>query len=194
MYKSQPGVLWGTMLKLCFYRLFCPFHEEARPLMRHHNDDHLGSVRLRASTPAPPSDASRPHPTSTPAPTPTAFLFDSDAESDFAFSDDQHESDSDSDREQKLTLVNIEGLSIKLDTQKEEERAAAEAEFLESELRTNIEPVSEVLEGRHDNLTPDLQLLRQRITDTVRILDDFTNLAESGRSRSEYVAQALKDI
>ncbi|KAI0906605.1 NOL1/NOP2/sun family-domain-containing protein [Ustulina deusta] len=143
--------------------------------------------RKAPSVNAPPSD---------PGPLPAASFFDSDEDSDFVFSDDQHgsDSDSDSDGEQKLTLANIEGLSRKLDAQKEEERAAAEAEFLESALQTNVDQVSDALDGHQDNLTPDVQLLRQRITDTVRILDDFTTLAESGRSRSEYVAQILTDI
>jgi ribosomal RNA methyltransferase Nop2 len=43
-------------------------------------------------------------------------------------------------------------------------------------------------------LAPDLQLLRNRINDTVRVLDDFSNLAEEGRSRAEYTAQLIKDI
>jgi 25S rRNA (cytosine2870-C5)-methyltransferase len=43
-------------------------------------------------------------------------------------------------------------------------------------------------------LAPDLQLLRTRITDTVRVLDEFSKLAEEGRSRAEYTAQLIKDI
>jgi ribosomal RNA methyltransferase Nop2 len=40
----------------------------------------------------------------------------------------------------------------------------------------------------------DVGLLRTRLTDTVRVLDDFKQLAEEGRSRAEYLASMLKDI
>ena len=43
-------------------------------------------------------------------------------------------------------------------------------------------------------LAPDLQLLRSRITDTVRVLDDFSKLSEKGRSRADYTSQLKKDI
>jgi ribosomal RNA methyltransferase Nop2 len=41
---------------------------------------------------------------------------------------------------------------------------------------------------------PDVTLLRTRITDTIRVLEDFKKLHEEGRSRAEYTAQLLKDI
>jgi ribosomal RNA methyltransferase Nop2 len=113
------------------------------------------------------------------------------------WSDDEDEDDI----EEKLTAANIEGLSRKLDMQRAVEEAEAQAE-LEEAMQTNI--VGErpkVLEDDDDesrpisNLAPqDLQLLRTRLTDTVRVLEDFKNLAEEGRSRTEYKAQMLKDI
>lgn len=132
-------------------------------------------------------------------------VYDSDQEmaggkkEQFVFSDD--ENDSDEDREEKLTAANIVGLSQKLDKQMEEDEQAAEAEIRESALQTNIDGEPDVLEdGEEDELAknksllaPDLQLLRQRITDTIRILEDFANLG-AGRSRAEYTAQVLKDI
>jgi ribosomal RNA methyltransferase Nop2 len=134
-------------------------------------------------------------------------VYDSDQEIErkkeqFVFSDD--ENDSDSDREEKLTAANIEGLSHKLDKQLEEENEAAEAELRESALQTNIdadqpdvladdEEGDELAAKSKSLLAPDLQLLRQRITDTIRVLEDFANLG-SGRSRAEYTAQLLKDV
>ena len=74
-------------------------------------------------------------------------------------------------------------------------------ELEEAALQTNIDgDRPKVLEeededeGAASKLTPDLQLLRSRITDTIRVLDDFSKLAEEGRSRAEYTAQLLKDI
>lgn len=106
------------------------------------------------------------------------------------------EDEDDSDAEEKLTAANIVGLSRKLDQEKAEEEAAAEAEIQEN-LQTNIDlpDLEDGEEGQNKALlAPDLQLLRQRISDTIRILDDFSNMAEPGTPRSDYTAQLLKDI
>lgn len=113
------------------------------------------------------------------------------------FSEDEDESDA----EEKLTAANIEGLSHKLDLQIAEEAAEAQAELEEAALHTNI--IGDKLHvlgdaGNEDdemmNAPPDIALLRTRITDTIRILEDFSNLAEEGRSRADYTEQILKDI
>jgi hypothetical protein len=36
--------------------------------------------------------------------------------------------------------------------------------------------------------------LRTRITEAIRVLEDFSSLAEDGRSRAEYTNQLLKDV
>ena len=116
------------------------------------------------------------------------------------FSEDEDESDA----EEKLTAANIAGLTRKLDEQMAEEAADAQAELEDAALQTNIagdrphilDDDSEDDDGIKSKalLAPDLQLLRNRINDTVRVLDDFSNLAEEGRSRAEYTAQLIKDI
>ncbi|KAJ6784862.1 hypothetical protein PWT90_00882 [Aphanocladium album] len=119
----------------------------------------------------------------------------------FVFSDDED----DSDKEEALTAANIEGLSKKLDMQLQKERAEADAEVQESALQTNLdgdrpkvlgslEESDEELGNSNSLLAPDLQLLRQRITDIIRILGDFAKLAEEGRSRADYTSQLLDDI
>ncbi|KAI0378377.1 cytosine-5--methyltransferase NCL1 [Hypomontagnella monticulosa] len=129
-------------------------------------------------------------------------VYDSDAEDPkerrAMFSEDED----DSDAEEKLTAANIVGLSRKLDEQKAQEEAEAQAELEEAALQTNIERPHVLDDEEEDDLAlktkallaPDLQLLRTRITDTIRVLDDFTNLGEEGRSRAEYTTQLLKDI
>lgn len=133
-------------------------------------------------------------------------VFDSDDQEEggkkgkFVFSDDEDESDA----EEKLTAANIAGLSRKLDKKLAEEKAITETEMQESAMQTNIDGPKifgdeddeddELADKSKSLLAPDLQLLRQRITDTIRVLDDFANLAEDGRSRAEYTAQLLKDI
>jgi 25S rRNA (cytosine2870-C5)-methyltransferase len=112
------------------------------------------------------------------------------------------EDEDDDEIEEKLTAANIEGLSKRIDMQRAQEEAEAQAELAESAMQTNlIEDRPKVLEdddeaagGDASILTSDLQMLRTRITDTIRVLDDFKNLAEPGRSRSEYTSQVLRDI
>ncbi|RDA83403.1 hypothetical protein CP532_4820 [Ophiocordyceps camponoti-leonardi (nom. inval.)] len=117
------------------------------------------------------------------------------------FSEDEDESDA----EAKLTAANMESLSRKLDRHLADEAIVDAAEMAESALQTNIagEKPPQVLEEEEDDgaqtkpdalLAPDMQLLRTRMTETVRVLDDMTNLGEEGRSRSEYTAQLIKDI
>ncbi|KAH7051180.1 cytosine-5--methyltransferase NCL1 [Macrophomina phaseolina] len=110
--------------------------------------------------------------------------------------------DDDEDAEERLTAANIEGLSRRLDMQRAQEEAEAQAELEEAALQTNIagdrpkilEDDDDDEDGARPKLAPDLQLLRTRITDTIRVLNDFQNLAETGRSRAEYTSQVLKDI
>ncbi|KAF2012812.1 NOL1/NOP2/sun family putative RNA met, partial [Aaosphaeria arxii CBS 175.79] len=116
------------------------------------------------------------------------------------WSDDEDEDDI----EEKLTAANIEGLSRKLDMQRAVEEAEAQAELEEAALQTNItEDRPKILEDDDEedgeraitNLAAqDLQSLRTRLTETVRVLDDFKNLAEEGRSRAEYTKRFLKDV
>ncbi|KAK2607794.1 hypothetical protein N8I77_006444 [Diaporthe amygdali] len=128
-------------------------------------------------------------------------VYDSDNDrkkEEFVFSDDE----GDSDAEAQLTAANIEGLSRKLDKQMEEEAADAQAELEEAALQTNIsgDPLQVLDEEEEESdakkaiLAPDLQLLRNRITENIRVLEDFSKLAEEGRSRAEYTAQLIKDI
>ena len=123
-------------------------------------------------------------------------VYDSDPQHEKArFSDDDDESDA----EEKLTAANIEGLSKRLDEEQEANAAEAQLELEETALQTNIDGdrpkvLDDEDKGPGTRLAPDLQLLRSRITDTVRVLDDFSKLSEEGRSRAEYIAQLLKDI
>ncbi|KAF3918901.1 hypothetical protein ABW20_dc0104726 [Dactylellina cionopaga] len=119
------------------------------------------------------------------------------------FSDDDL---SGSEAEEQLTAANIAGLSHKLDLQIAREAEEAEAE-LQDQITTNIgtdDPKPFVLgaasaEGGDDasklsNLAPDLALLRTRINHVVGVLEDFSNLCEDGRSRTDYTEQIITDI
>ncbi|KAK2066040.1 NOL1/NOP2/sun family putative RNA met [Colletotrichum caudatum] len=130
-------------------------------------------------------------------------VFDSDQEQGgggkHMFSEDEDESDG----EEKLTKANIEGVARRLDMKIAAEDAEAQAELEEMGIQTNIDgDKPHVFDDDDDELAaktktllaPDLQLLRTRITENIRVLDDFANLHEEGRSRVEYVSQLIKDI
>ena len=104
----------------------------------------------------------------------------------------------DSDAEEKLNAANIAGLSQRLDDQRAQDVADAEAELAEDALQTNIAADLPLLDGeegvKKSILAPDLQLLRTRITETVRVLSSFKELHDPARSRAEYTQALLKDI
>lgn len=118
-------------------------------------------------------------------------------------SDDQQpkgmfsEDEDDSDAEEKLNAANIEGLSFKLSQQQEAEAANAQAELQDAALQTNITSDADLLsdsEQKAPHLAPDLQLLRARLTETVRILSTPTLLSSSPHSRSTLISRLTNDI
>jgi ribosomal RNA methyltransferase Nop2 len=134
----------------------------------------------------------------------------SEDDSDDAFDSDEEvtkgamwSDDDEDDLEERLTAANIEGLSKKLDMETAIADAEAAAE-LEEAMQTNIVDGDrpKILDDEDEEGRPitnligaqDVGLLRTRLNDTVRVLDDFKNLAEEGRSRAEYMASLLKDI
>lgn len=106
--------------------------------------------------------------------------------------------DEDSDAEEALTAANIAGLSQRLDNQRAQELADAEADLQEDALQTNIAADipsdEEDGEQQQSKLAPDLQMLRTRITETVRVLTNFKELHDPAKSRAEYTEALLKDI
>ncbi|KAF6842938.1 25S rRNA (cytosine-C(5))-methyltransferase nop2 [Colletotrichum musicola] len=131
-------------------------------------------------------------------------VFDSDQEQGGGGGKHMFSEDEGSDGEEQLTKANIEGLARRLDKQIADEEADAQAELEEMGLQTNIDgDKPHILDDDEDDdlaaksktmLAPDLQLLRTRITENIRVLDDFAKLHEEGRSRAEYTAQLIKDI
>ncbi|ETI24764.1 ribosomal RNA small subunit methyltransferase B [Cladophialophora carrionii CBS 160.54] len=106
------------------------------------------------------------------------------------FSDDEDESDA----EAKLTAANIEGLSRKLDQQQAQVDAEAQEE-LEDAIQTNIATDEGVLDSvTAQGLAPDLGMIRTRMTETIRILGNFSQLADKNKSRTDYTEQLLSDI
>ena len=107
-------------------------------------------------------------------------------------------SDDDSDAEEVLNAANIAGLSQKLDQEREDEERENVAEITKDAMQTNIADLedSEDEDGQPKQglLPPDMQLLRTRITETVRVLTNFKELHDPARSRTHYTDSLLKDI
>ncbi|TKA28859.1 25S rRNA (cytosine(2870)-C(5))-methyltransferase [Salinomyces thailandicus] len=108
--------------------------------------------------------------------------------------------DEDSDAEEALTAANIAGLSARLDKERAEEEADAEQELRQDALQTNIAAADLDLDDDEEDakkqsmLAPDLQMLRTRITEAVRVLSNFKELRDPSRSRADYTQAVLKDI
>ncbi|EEA20078.1 rRNA (cytosine-C5-)-methyltransferase nop2 [Talaromyces marneffei ATCC 18224] len=125
-------------------------------------------------------------------------VFDSEEEDhprEKMFSDDEDESDA----EEKLTAANIEGLSRKLDEQRQLEEEEARQEMQDSAMQTNIAGERPDIFGEADTaakagIAPNMQLLRTRITDTLRVLGDLATLGQPGKSRADYMQLLLDDI
>lgn len=123
---------------------------------------------------------------------------DEDGRPKAMFSDDEDISDA----EERLTAANIEGLSRKLDMEREAEEEAMQQEMKESALQTNIAGDEvDVFAGEDGDgeqlplgLSADYKLLRTRISDTLRILGDLATLGKPGKSRADYTSLLLKDI
>ncbi|EHY54444.1 25S rRNA (cytosine-C(5))-methyltransferase nop2 [Exophiala dermatitidis] len=125
-------------------------------------------------------------------------VFDSDPDEQprRMFSEDED----DSDAEAQLTAANIEGLSRKLDQQQAQVEAEAQQELEDAALQTNIAKDEGVLDSVAGpgqvghGLAPDLAMIRNRMTETIRILGNFSQLADKTKSRTEYIDQLLSDI
>ncbi|KLJ09215.1 hypothetical protein EMPG_15356 [Blastomyces silverae] len=126
----------------------------------------------------------------------SAFDSEEDHPREAMFSEDEDISDA----EEKLTAANIEGLSRKLDIETEATGQQAELELKESAIQTNIAGDSVDVFGidnqaqKQIGLAPDLQLLRSRITETIRILGDLSTLGQPGKSRADYTNLLISDI
>ncbi|CAR25006.1 rRNA (cytosine-C5-)-methyltransferase NOP2 [Lachancea thermotolerans CBS 6340] len=95
-----------------------------------------------------------------------------------------------------LNAANMEALSMKLDQEQALEEEEAEKELAEAaqlQPRAEILPTEEEEEALRDRPT-DLNAVRTRMIEIVKVLEDFKNLGAEGRSRSEYVDRLLKDI
>ncbi|KAJ3102934.1 rRNA (cytosine-C5-)-methyltransferase nop2 [Phlyctochytrium bullatum] len=109
---------------------------------------------------------------------------------DFGMDDDD---DGDADDDDEMIEFEKEALE-------EDEEEAEINRLADEEMKTNIAqretfvlPSGQEIE-RDASRPEDLQLVHTRIQEIVRVLNNFKDLKEPDRSRSEYVAQLLKDL
>lgn len=106
-------------------------------------------------------------------------------------------SDDDEDEEEMETLnaANMEAFSRQLDEEAELEAEEAEAELVEgaAQPRAKVLPSAEE-EAEMDKGPQDVTMVRTRMIEIVKVLENFKEMAEEGKSRTEYTNRLLKDI
>lgn len=140
------------------------------------------------------------------------LLFDDDDEDDEQLPDDEFDMedefvDSDEDDRERpqfsddeadledLNAANMEALSRKLDEEEEEEAEEAQLELVQGapQPRAKVLPTAEEEEELAKQPT-DVTSVRTRMLEIVKVLENFKELAEEGRSRAEYISRFIKDI
>lgn len=114
---------------------------------------------------------------------------DEDNNNQIQWSDDDEMSENDIE---KLNMDNIEKLSAKLDKQDQEIQEEAEMELQEQNLQEKITDV--LLNDEELEENEDLTTTRTRMLEIVKILENFSTLADPTKSRSQYTERLLKDI
>lgn len=107
------------------------------------------------------------------------------------FSDD----DEDDEDLEGLNAANMEAYSKQLDEEDELEAEEAELELVQGapQPRAKVLPTEEeeeMLAGKPADVTT----IRTRMIEIVKVLENFKELAEEGKSRSDYTSRLLKDI
>ncbi|CAD1808111.1 25S rRNA (cytosine(2870)-C(5))-methyltransferase [Candida parapsilosis] len=108
------------------------------------------------------------------------------------FSDD----DEDEHDLEDLNAENMEAYSKQLDDEDELEAEEAEKELLEE---GTVQPRAKVLptDAEEEEMAQgpqDVTMVRTRMLEIVKVLDNFKTLAEEGKSRADYVSRLIKDI
>lgn len=106
------------------------------------------------------------------------------------FSDDESDEDMET-----LNAANMEALSRKLDEEEELEAEEAEEELLHgaAQPRAHVLP-NEDEEEIISKGPQDVTMVRTRMIEIVKVLENFKELAEEGKSRADYTSRLLKDI
>lgn len=114
-----------------------------------------------------------------------------DSDAGHVFSDDELEL---SDNLEDLNAENMEALSRRLDEEEEQEAAEAAAELVQGAVaRAQILPTDAEREASAAQPV-DINFVRTRMLEIVKVLEKFKEMGEAGRLRAEYTAQLVADI
>lgn len=104
-------------------------------------------------------------------------------------------SDDEDDNMESLNAANMEALSRRIDEEAELEAEEAEAELIggAAQPRAKILPTDEEDEEASKGIQ-DVTMVRTRMIEVIKVLENFKELAEEGKSRAEYTNRLLKDI
>ncbi|KAF6066955.1 NOL1/NOP2/sun family putative RNA methylase domain protein [Candida albicans] len=121
-------------------------------------------------------------------------LFDDSEEEEL---DDEFDVEDDEDEDlEDLNAENMELYSKRLDEEERLEAEEAEKELLEAETkqpRAKVLPTAEEEEEMAKG-PQDVTMVRTRMLEVVKVLENFKELAEEGTSRTDYTNRLLKDI
>lgn len=106
------------------------------------------------------------------------------------FSDDE-----DNDELEHLNAENMEAFSKQLDEEEAEEAEEAELELIQGapQPRAKVLPTQEE-EEEMGQRPLDVTTVRTRMLEIIKVLENFKELAEEGKSRAEYTTRLLKDV
>lgn len=124
-----------------------------------------------------------------------------DVENDFEDSDEEtrerpmFSDDEDDDELETLNAANMEAYSKALDEDEELEAEEAQLELVQGapQPRAKVLPTEEEEEALAGQPT-DITAVRTRMIEIVKVLENFKELGEEGKSRAEYTSRLLKDI
>lgn len=106
------------------------------------------------------------------------------------FSDDE-----DNDELENLNAENMEAFSKQLDEEEAEEAEEAELELVQGAAQPRAKVLPSAEEEEEMAQKPlDVTSVRTRMLEIVKVLENFKELAEEGKSRAEYTTRLLKDI
>jgi len=109
--------------------------------------------------------------------------------------DDPGSSDDDSESSsEEEAMLPIERKALKEDARRAKAQEDARAEQLETNIQEDDVYQLPDSDDEDDDGVPDLSAIQMRIQEIVRVLKDFKNRRESGKSRADYIGRLVSDL
>jgi len=108
--------------------------------------------------------------------------------------DDEGSSEDEESSSEEEELLPIERKALKEDARRAKEQEDARAEQLETNIQDDDVYQLPGSDEEEDDGIPDLSAIQMRIQEIVRVLKDFKNRRESGKSRNDYIERLTTDL